>query len=796
MVLPISGSESVTACKSYSASQPQSTRPVNQAFLPAPTNERPALFPRLGLRLSTFPLTRCYHPLTLKIQGSGNYLGEFWGGLAAMLVALPSAIAFGVTVLSPLGPAYAAQGALAGILGTIVLGFIAPAFGGTNRLITSPSAPAAAVMAAYAVELARGGITPGAALLQLTLIGLFCGVLQLAFGLARLGRLIKYMPYPVVSGFMTGVGLVIIVGQIPKFLGVPKGLSFWASLVSFSQWNAKGLIVGAVTAGGMLIAPKLTRAVPAAILGLLAGGVAYAALGFSHPAMFTLAGNTLVIGPLSAGGGILASLSVQVKAIRSLEFGMLQHVFTPALTLAVLLSIDTLKTSVILDSLTRTRHDSNRELVGQGLANIGTALVGGIPGSGQTGATLVNMSSGGQTRLSGLLEGVLSLVAFLLLGNVIAWLPVAALAGILIIVGFRMCDRNSLDLLRSRSTLLDFGVIVVVVVVAQGVSLMAASALGIGLAILLFLREQIGGSVVRTRMLGSEVFSRRIRLPEEMAALERCGDRTVIFELQGSLFFGTANQLLTALESDLKARTYVVLDMRRVQSVDVTAARVLEQMEDILAEHNGFLIFCHFALKVPSGRDLAQYFERIGVVRSERSARIFDTRDDALLWIEDRILAQELPGRPAETLLDLHEMELFAGRKEETLAALEACMEKRSYKAGEIIFSHTDPGQALILIRRGAVRIELPVGGKLHYHVSTFGRGDFVGEVSFLDRQPRSAEAVALTDTDLYILPRDRFDALAEEHKRIAIQLLEAVASVLATRLRRTDKQLRALQEG
>jgi len=713
-----------------------------------------------------------------------------------MLVALPSAIAFGVTVLSPLGASYAAQGAMAGILGTIVLGLIAPTFGGTNRLITSPSAPAAAVMAAYSVELARGGIAPASALLLLTLVGLLCGVLQLIFGAARLGRLIKYMPYPVVSGYMTGVGLVIIVGQIPKFLGVPKGLGFFASLLSVSQWNWKGLVIGAVTAGIMLIAPKVTKAVPAAILGLIAGGIAYIALGFSHPAMFTLVNNRMVIGSLSAGSGFLASLIAQVKAISTLQLAQLQDLFSPALTLAVLLSIDTLKTSVILDSLTRTRHNSDRELIGQGLGNIGASLVGGIPGSGQTGATLVNMTSGGQTRLSGVLEGALSLVAFLLLRPGIAWLPVAALAGILIIVGFRMCDRHSLTLLRSRSTILDFGVIVVVVVVAQGVSLIAASAVGIGLAILLFLREQIGGSVVHRRILGNQLFSRRVRLPEEIAVLERCGDCTAIFELQGSLFFGTANQLLTALEPDLKERTYIVLDMRRVQGVDVTAARVLEQVEDILSERRAFLIFCHFALQVPSGQDLAQYFERVGIVRPERFVRVFATRDDALLWIEDRILAEQLPARPAEALLDLREMDLFAGRKEETLLALEACMEKRSYKAGETIFVRKDEGQELILIRRGAVRVQIPLGEKLMYHVATFGRGDFVGELAFLDRHPRSAEAIALVDTDLFLLSRDRFDGLAEEHKRIAIQLLEAVASTLASRLRRTDKQLRALQEG
>jgi len=732
----------------------------------------------------------------LKIQGSGNLVGEIWGGLAATLVALPSAIAFGVTVLSPLGSSYAAQGAMAGVLGTIVLGLIAPTFGGTNRLITSPSAPAAAVMAAYSVELAHGGIEPASALLLLTLVALLCGLLQVIFGSARLGRLIKYMPYPVVSGFMSGVGLVIVVGQVPKFLGTPKGVGFAASLISVYQWNWKGVVVGVVTVGVMLIAPKVTRAVPAAILGLLAGGVAYVALGFSNPTMFTLAGNKMVIGPLSVGGGILASLRAQVSAIATIQPAQLPYLFTPALTLAVLLSIDTLKTSVILDSLTRTRHDSNRELIAQGLGNIGTALVGGIPGSGQTGATLVNMSSGGQTRLSGVLEGVFSLAVFLLLSKGIAWLPVAALAGILIVVGLRMCDRHSLGLLRSRSTILDFGVIVAVVVVAQSISLIAASAVGIGLAVMLFLREQIGGSVVHRRILGSHLFSRRVRLPEEIAVLERCGDCSVIFELQGSLFFGTANQLYLALEPDLKERKYIVLDMRRVQGVDVTAARVLEQVEDILVERGAFLIFCHFALQVPSGQDLAQYFERIGIVRQERFVRVFATRDDALLWIEDRILAEELPARPTEALLDLREMSLFAGRKEETLQALESCMEKRSYKAGEQIFARKDEGQELILIRRGAIRVQIPLGGKVMYHVATFGRGDFVGELAFLDRQPRSADAIAVVDTDLYLLPRDRFDTLAEEHKRIAIQLLEGVASVLAARIRRTDKQLRALQEG
>lgn len=713
-----------------------------------------------------------------------------------MLVALPAAIAFGVTVFAPLGAAYAAQGAFAGILGTTALGLIAPSFGGTNRLITAPSAPAAAVLSAFTIELSREGMSPGSALLLMTLVALLCGILQVGFGAIRLGNLIKYMPYPVVSGYLSGVGLVIIVSQVPKLLAVPKGATFWEALSSPGLWNSKSLVVGVVTIGVMLLAPQVTKAVPAAILSLLAGALAYFALAIADPSLLTLAGNKLVVGPLGAGEGFLTALLGRTKALGALKLTELSNLINPALTLAVLLSIDTLKTGVVLDALTRTRHDSNRELIGQGLGNIGTALAGGIPGSGQMGATLINMSSGAQTRLSGLIEGILALLAFLLLGKLMAWVPIAALAGILIVVGFRMFDRQSLNLLRSRSTILDFGVIVAVVVVAETVSLIAASAVGIGLAILLFIREQIGGSVIRSKTYGSQLFSRRARLPEEMAILEKCGDRTVVFELQGSLFFGTADQLLTALAQELDKRTYVVLDMRRVLDVDVTAAHVLEQAEDTLAERQGFLIFSHFAQKVPSGRDLEHYFKEVGIARAERYGRIFDTRDDALQWIEERILAEELPSRAGETPLQLREMGLFSGRKEETLIALEACMEMRSFRAGEKIFSRGELGDELLLIRRGAVRVELPVAGKLVYHVATFGRGDFVGELSFLDREPRSADAIAATDADVYMLSRDRFDALAAEHKRLAIQLLEGLARTLAFRLRRTNRELRAMQEG
>jgi len=730
----------------------------------------------------------------VKIEKPGNLAGDLWGGLAAMLVALPSAIAFGVTIFLPLGATYAAQGAIAGILGVTALGLVAGAFGGTNRLITAPCAPAAAVLSALAIQWSQNGITAESAVLLLSLMGLICGLIQVGFGAVGLGRLIKYVPYPVVSGYLSGVGLIIIISQVPKFLGLPKQVAFWEGLASPSLWQWQGVAVGAVTVVVMVTAPMLTKAVPAAILGLASGVIAYFGLALADPALLTLPGNALVVGPLGGSGVSFGdAIAGRWKAIGDLDVAELGRLLVPAATLAVLLSIDTLKTCVVLDALTRSRHNSNRELVGQGLGNLASAFIGGVPGAGQMGATLVNMSSGAQTRLSGLIEGVLALIAFLILGTFIAWVPIPALAGILIVIGFRMFDRASLHLLKSRATILDFAVIVTVVVVALTVSLIAASGAGIALAIVLFIREQIRGSIVRSKAYGNQMFSKRVRLPDEMAILEKRGDHTAIFELQGSLFFGTTDQLYTTVEPELKTRTYIILDMRRVQSVDLTAVHMLEQIEGMLAERGAFLIFSHLPENVPSGQDMRQYFDQVGLVKSESHIQTFSELDEALEWVEERLIEEEHLERMLEQPLELREIDVFLGRKESTLAALESCMDKRSYKAGEKIFAQGDAGDEMFLIRRGAVRIVLSLSEKQSHHLATFGRGDFFGEMAFLDPAPRSADALAFTDTDLFVLSRTRFDTLAEEHKKLAMGLVLSVARVLSIRLRYANAELRAL---
>ena len=734
---------------------------------------------------------------TDKISQNRTLSGDMWGGFASMLVALPSAIAFGVTIYAAIGPTYAGLGAIAGILGATALGLFAPALGGTNRLITAPCAPAAAVLSAFAIESISQGYPAPIIVLQLTVMGLLTGIIQILLGRARIGSFIKYIPYPVVSGYLSGVGLIIIGSQLPKFLGAPDSTGWWQALTSTNIWQWQSIVVGASTMLVMVLAPKVTKFVPAAILGLIAGLLTYFGLSLFDGSLLSLANNRLIIGPLPGGAG-LDGLGVAITGrwleIGDLKLGQIMELFIPALTLAVLLSIDTLKTCVVLDSMTRSSHDSNRELMAQGIGNVASSCIGGMPGAGQMGATLVNLSSGGQTRISGVFEGVFALLAFALLGSLIAWIPVSALAGILIIVGIRMIDYHSFRLLTSPWTVFDFMIIAAVVVTALTVSLIAASATGIALTMLMYIREQLTSTVIHRKMYGNQIFGRQRRSTAQMELLEQRGEQTVILELQGSLFFGTKAQLYSALEPEFAKCSYFILNMRRVQGLDVSVAYVLTQIRDTIADRKGVLIFSDLPQQLPNGRNIATFLEQMEITTDTEHVKVFPVMDDALAWVEDQLLGSTGSKDEDETLLELHEIELFKGRKEETITALEACMEQKSFKAGEKIYSVGDDGNQLYLIRRGTVQILLPITGSVSHHQSTYGRGDFFGALSFLDGQTRSNIAIATTDIDVFVLQRESFDMLGDQHKKLTLILLEAIARVLGARLRYDDMELAALR--
>jgi SulP family sulfate permease len=302
--------------------------------------------------------------------------------------------------------------------------------------------------------------------------------------------------------------------------------------------------------------------------------------------------------------------------------------------------------------------------------------------------------------------------------------------------------------------------------------------------------------VIRRKVYGNQLFSKHRRLPDEIAVLEKHGRQTTICELQGSLFFGTTDQLYSEIEPDLKTSKYVILDMRRVQSVDFTAAHMIEQIEARMAERKGMLIFTHLPPNLPSGQDLQSYFDAVGLVKPSRNTRIFDVLDDALEWTEERTLEEQHLSRHEEQApLDLAEIDLLKGFSAEAIAALRACTEEKSFEPGQKVFKQGDTGDEIFLIRHGTVRIVLQLeAGKAH-HLVTFARGDFFGDLAFLDRGMRSADAVAATRADLYVISRSRYDLVAVADPALGRKFFWRLARALGFRLRQTDTELRALHD-
>ena len=722
---------------------------------------------------------------------------DTWGGMAAMLVALPSSIAFGVAMYAPLGAGFAGAGALTGIIGTVAIGLFAPALGGAPRLISAPCAPAAAVMAALCARLLDGGAPPEHIIVSLALVGLFSGVLQTVYGALGGGRLIKYIPYPVVTGYMSGVGLLIILKQTGPFLGLAKNASPFTGLVSPGDWQWPAVCVAVVTAVVMAVAPRLTKRIPAAILGLAAGLAAHLAAGLIRPRLLALDANPFIIGAISTSPGVIfKGIVSNFSALRFMSAHDIYMLIGPALTLSVLLSIDTLKTCVVTDSIVRARHNSNRELTGQGAGNIASAMLGGMPGAGTMGATMVSLASGGKTRRAGMFEGAFALIAALALGSAIGRIPLAALAGILAVVGARMIDRSSVRLALRSSTMLDFAVIVSVAGTALAVDLIAAAGVGITLSILLFIREQMHSSVIRRKATGAEISSTQKRLPGERAALAARGFETLVVELQGSLFFGTTDQLFTEIENDMRSCRRLILDMRRVTSVDFTAVHMLEQVGIMLGERGGSLVFSHLPLNLPTGQDLRAYFRHLGLTHHEGAGRIFETLHDALEWAEDCAIEEAGLELPAEDSLDLSQIDLLREIDRASLAGLRAAFAERRVEAGKPVFIRKARGDELFLIRRGRVRVVLPLKDThRQHHLAVFGPGDFFGEVGFLARMPRTADAIALSDTDLYVISRDAFDAVSRRDPAVSAAFFQQLAGVEALRLRDADRELRRLQD-
>jgi len=391
-----------------------------------------------------------------------NLKGDLLGGITAGIVALPLALAFGVQ---------SGLGASAGLYGAIFIGFFAALFGGTATQISGPTAPMTAVsLIAVAAIVNEHSGNVSEALPYVLIVFFAAGLFQILFGVIKLGSLIKYIPQTVVSGFMSGIGFIILITQIPNVFGHKSGgvisslkaISSAIANISFTEF-AMAILTIVIIYGFKII----TKAVPSTLVALLA---------ISLGAVFILEeGSYRIIGDIPTGFPM-----PNFDIFTSFSFGKFSPYILTAISLALLGMIDSLLTSVVADNMTDTKHNSNKELIGQGIGNSIAALFGGIPGAGATIRTVVNIDAGGKTKLSGMIAGILLLVVLVVLGPLASQIPMAVLAGILVTVGIGVMDMDSLKTIHKQPFT---EVVVMLIVLLLTVFWDLIFAVGIGVAV-------------------------------------------------------------------------------------------------------------------------------------------------------------------------------------------------------------------------------------------------------------------------------------------------------------------------
>jgi len=610
-----------------------------------------------------------------------NIKGDAFGGITAGIVALPLALAFGVS--SGLGPS-------AGLYGAIFLSFFAALFGGTNTQISGPTAPMTAVsMVIIASIIAVNDGDVNKALPAILTVFLLAGLMQVGLGAIGLGKYIKYIPYPVVSGFMTAIGVIILVTQILPAIGYyPKEDIDYVEtfkpqaeeiilenilkeeagegilvLEDFKETIARAEVLtqediqkesktlAANNASGVLGAIKIF---PRALKNIswleliLALSTIFIIYGFKR--ITKAIPSTLVA--LIVVSGVAVGFGLDYRPIEEIPTGLpipnleiitgfslssiTPYIFT-ALTLALLGAIDSLLTSVVADNMTKTKHQPNKELVGQGIGNSIAAIFGGIPGAGATIRTVVNINSGGKTKLSGMIAGIMLLFILLVLGPIASKIPAAVLAGILITVGIGVMDYKGLKAIPSLPRDTKIGpfkvssevlIMLVVLVLSSLWNLVYAVGIGLVIASLMFMKK-IGDLTAQSsdvKPLKEEVWNDEIGFPEKLK------EEVFIKHIKGPLFFGSTSDFQQLAKQIPKTASTVVVRLDKMPYIDQSG---LYAMEDVLVDLKKDNIDVLFVNLLNQPRYMMETIDIIPDLISNEN--IFDNFNECTKWIMDNV---------------------------------------------------------------------------------------------------------------------------------------------------------------
>lgn len=531
-----------------------------------------------------------------------NIRGDIYGGLTAAVVALPLALAMGVS--SGAGP-------VAGLYGAILVGFFAALFGGTPAQVSGPTGPMTVVMALiftqYTAMFPEDPAHGAAIAFTVVIMG---GLLQILFGVLKIGKFIELVPHPVVSGFMSGIGVIIIMLQLPPLLGFAAQPGPMASIQvlpeAFNNPVMDAVILCLIALVIVYFLPKkIGKLIPSPLVALIVGTLAYV--------LFMSGGDASILGDIPTG--------LPDPQMPTFELALLPMMIQSALTLAALGSIDSLLTSLVADNVTRTYHKSDRELIGQGIGNTIAGFFGGLPGAGATMRTVVNVKAGGQTPISGALHAVVLLAIVLGGGALASNIPHAVLAGILIKVGTDIIDWDYLKRLRTAPKA---GVAMMVVVLSMTVfiDLIIAVAVGMAMAGMVFMKRMVDLQLESIHTI-REVDEDTPLSEDEAEIIKEADGRILLFHLGGPMSFGAAKGMARQL-AQFDEYDALVLELTDVPQIDFTATRALYDMV-YDAQSMGrqvFLVGCR--------KQVCDMMKQQGVTASVPKENIVGERLDAL----------------------------------------------------------------------------------------------------------------------------------------------------------------------
>jgi MFS superfamily sulfate permease-like transporter len=720
-------------------------------------------------------------------QVVSGVLHEILAGLTVACIALPLCIGAGVLAYGPFGAETAGYAAVAGLMAGIVPGIIGALARKSSFVVTMPATPMALVQASFAATMLQalnGNATLAFALFPVC--AFLVGILQILFGLSGVSRLVKFAPYPVVAGFGTGIGLLIATAQVGKLFGFPDNAELLnAGLGAFNRPFIP--VFGLALTGLMLVvARKLPRA-PALLVGLLAGVALYHVLKTIFP--------SLDLGPTLGAVSVSAfwvGLNFDPAALHELVFNMptMQALLLTAVTLAMLGTLDISFALRNAQNLADIPIAPRRDVIAQGVANLTGAFAGGLPVSASLALSSASFRAGGRTRFSAIVAA-LALAAVLFVPQAIALLPLIVLAAILFTVGLLLADRWVIQILReawragekagrgrARRNLLIVLAVVVATVFGQPV---VGAAVGVLLACLLFIID-MSQPVVRRSLRGDRLRSKRVRSVRDLETLTSAGQRVVVLELQGVLFFGNADDLASELRRYDEDSDIIVLDMQRVTSVDTSGVTVLQQVAARCRARGKALLVC---VNDPA------YLHLVDKAIAGKDTLVCSSLDSALEWAENRLI-EKVSHADAFTALELplEQTDLARDMSAENLAVLSRHLEPAHYTTGEVLCHAGDAADRFWIIRRGSVSVRL-AGERGNIRLASLAPGCCVGEMGLLENKPRSADVVADEDVQAYLLTKESFDTLMKEHPHIGQAILSNIARQLAQRLRHTSEDLR-----